>query len=84
MFFLDTVFHNMNIASNFNIEDKSEFDFSTDEKVDNFIDSLPKIQKNILLMRMENVPADNIKQKLNISDKEYSSAMKSIKSYEVD
>lgn len=67
------------IASNFNIEDKSEFDFSTDEKVDNFIDSLPKIQKNILLMRMENVPADNIKQKLNISDREYSSAMKSIK-----
>lgn len=67
------------IASNFNIEDKSEFDFSTDEKVDDFIDSLPKIQKNILLMRMENVPADNIKQKLNISDREYSSAMKSIK-----
>lgn len=67
------------IASNFNIEDKSEFDFSTDEKVDNFIDSLPRIQKNILLMRMENVPADNIKQKLNISDREYSSAMKSIK-----
>lgn len=67
------------IASNFNIEDKSEFDFSADEKVDNFIESLPKIQKNILLMRMENVPADNIKQKLNISDREYNSAMKSIK-----
>ena len=67
------------IASDFNVEDKSEFDFSADEKVDNFIDSLPKIQKNILLMRMENVPADNIKQKLNISDREYSSAMKSIK-----
>lgn len=67
------------IASDFNVEDKSEFDFSADEKVDNFIDSLPKIQKNILLMRIENVPADNIKQKLNISDREYSSAMKSIK-----
>lgn len=67
------------IASDFNVEDKSEFDFSADEKVDNFIDSLQKIQKNILLMRMENVPADNIKQKLNISDREYSSAMKSIK-----
>lgn len=67
------------IASNFNIEDKSEFDFSADEKVDNFIESLPKIQKNILLMRMENVPVDNIKQKLNISDREYNSAMKSIK-----
>lgn len=67
------------IASDFNVEDKSEFDFSSDEKVDNFIDSLPRIQKNILLMRMENVPADNIKQKLNISDREYSSAMKSIK-----
>ena len=67
------------IASNFNVEDKSQFDFNTNEKVEEFLGSLPKVQKNILLLRMENIPPDNIKQKLNISDREYSNAMKSIK-----
>lgn len=67
------------IASNFNVEDKSQFDFNTNEKVEEFLGSLPKIQKNILLLRMENIHPDNIKQKLNISDREYSNAMKSIK-----
>lgn len=67
------------IASDFNVEEKSQFDFNTNEKVEEFLGSLPKIQKRILLMRMENISADNIKQKLNISDREYSSAMKSIK-----
>ena len=67
------------VASDFNIEDSSEFDFGSDEKVEEFLESLPKIQKNILLLRMENIPLDDIKQKLNISDREYSNAMKSIK-----
>lgn len=67
------------VASDFNIEDSSEFDFGSDEKVEEFLGSLPKIQKNILLLRMEDIPLDNIKQKLNISDREYSNAMKSIK-----
>jgi len=67
------------VASDFNIEDSSEFDFGSDEKVEEFLGSLPKIQKKILLLRMEDIPLDNIKQKLNISDREYSNAMKSIK-----
>lgn len=67
------------VASDFNIEDSSEFDFGSDEKVEEFLESLPKIQKNILLLRMEDIPLDDIKQKLNISDREYSNAMKSIK-----
>lgn len=67
------------VASDFNIEDSSEFDFGSDEKVEEFLGSLPKIQKNILLLRMEDIPLNNIKQKLNISDREYSNAMKSIK-----
>lgn len=67
------------VASDFNIEDSSEFDFGSDEKVEEFLESLPKIQKNILLLRMENIPLDDIKQKLNISDREYSNTMKSIK-----
>lgn len=67
------------VASDFNIEDSSEFDFGSDEKVEEFLESLPKIQKNILLLRMEDIPLNDIKQKLNISDREYSNAMKSIK-----
>ena len=67
------------IASDFNVEDKSEFDFDTDEKVEEFIDSLPKVQKNILLLRMKNTPSEKIKEELDISDREYNNAMKSIK-----
>lgn len=67
------------IASNFNVEDKSGFDFTIDEKVEEFLDSLSKVQKNILLLRMKNVPADKIKQKLSISSGEYNNAMKSIR-----
>ena len=67
------------IASNFNIEDKSEFDFGIDEKVEEFLYSLPKIQKNILIMRMKNFSVDKIKQELNISNGEYNRAMRSIK-----
>ena len=67
------------IASNFSVEDKSEFDFNVDEKVEEFIESLPKVEKNILLLRMENTSVDKIKQKLNISNGEYNNAMKSIK-----
>lgn len=67
------------IASNFSVEDKSEFDFNVDEKVEEFIESLPKVEKNILLLRMKNTSVDKIKQKLNISNGEYNNAMKSIK-----
>lgn len=67
------------IASDFSVEDNSEFDFNVDDKVEEFINFLPKVQKNILLLRMENIPVDEIKQKLNITDREYNSAMKSIK-----
>ena len=67
------------IASDFNVEAESEFDFDDSDKVEEFLESLPKTQKNILLLRMENIPTDEIRQKLNITDREYNSAMKSIK-----
>lgn len=67
------------IASDFNVEAESEFDFDDSDKVEEFLESLPKTQKNILLLRMENISADEIRQKLNITDREYNSAMKSIK-----
>ena len=67
------------IASDFNVEAESEFDFDDSNKVEEFLESLPKTQKNILLLRMEDIPTDEIRQKLNITDREYNSAMKSIK-----
>lgn len=67
------------IASDFNVEDNSEFDFNNDEKVEEFLNSLPKTQKNILILRMKNTPSEKIKEVLNISDREYNNAMKSIK-----
>ena len=67
------------IASDFNVELESEFDFDDSDKVEEFLESLPKTQKNILLLLMEDIPPDNIKEKLNISDREYNNAMKSIK-----
>ena len=67
------------IASDFNVELESEFDFDDSDKVEEFLESLPKTQKNILLLLMEDIHPDNIKEKLNISDREYNNAMKSIK-----
>ena len=61
------------------MELESEFDFDDSDKVEEFLESLPKTQKNILLLLMEDIPPDNIKEKLNISDREYNNAMKSIK-----
>ena len=55
------------IASDFNVELESEFDFDDSDKVEEFLESLPKTQKNILLLLMEDIPPDNIKEKLNIN-----------------
>lgn len=70
------------IASDFNVEDKSEFDFSADEKVEEFLISLPTIPRKILELKMEGVDVEIIKQRLDITDSEYSRNMKIIKSNE--
>ncbi len=67
------------VSSNFNVEESSEFDFNVDEKVEEFLDSLSKLQRNILLLRMNNIQPEKIKQRLNITDREYLNEMKSIK-----
>ena len=53
--------------------------FSEDEKVNKFIGVLSDVQKKILLMRMDNLKKNEIMEALNISENEYSSAMKSIR-----
>lgn len=67
------------LDSGINIEDECKFIFDSDEKVEKFLNSLSKIQKNILLMRMEDFPSEKIKEELGISNGEYNSAMKAIK-----
>lgn len=67
------------LASDFNIEHESKLDFEIDEKVEDFLDMLPKVQKNILLLLIQHESKEDIKQQLNISDREYNNAMKSIK-----
>ena len=67
------------VASDFNIEDESDIDFESDDKVELFMNSLSNTQRKILELKMMNYSIDEIKQKLNISDVEYNAAMKSIK-----
>lgn len=66
------------IESSFDIESETEIDFNKDENVELFLNSLSKLQKNILLLKMDNIPLEEIKEKLHISDGEYLSEMKSI------
>lgn len=67
------------IESSFNIEREIKIDFDDkDDNVELFLNSLSKLQKNILLLKMDNVPLEEIKEKLHISDGEYLSEMRSI------
>ena len=67
------------VSSDFNIENESDIDFESDDKVELFMSSLSNTQRKILELKMMNYSIDEIKQKLNISDVEYNAAMKSIK-----
>ena len=70
------------IASDFSIENESEIDFEADESVEEFLSSLPTIARRILELKMDGINTALIKQKLNITDSEYSRYMKLIKSNE--
>ena len=67
------------VASDFNVENETDIDFESDEKVELFINSLSNIQRKILKLKMMDYSIDEVKQKLNISDLEYNASMKSIK-----
>lgn len=68
---------NKKIASNFNLED--EIGLNEDERVDSFLNKLNSIQRNILSSFMQGYRPNEVKQRLNISDKEYNEAIKSIR-----
>lgn len=67
------------IASDYNVEDASEFDFDADDNVELFMSLLSNNQRAMLEMKMQDIPTDEIKKKLNMSDKKYISEMNAIK-----
>lgn len=67
------------IASDYNVEDASEFDFTVDENVENFMSSLSNIQRKILEMKIKEIPTDKIRSELGISAARYAKEMESIK-----
>lgn len=78
----DDVDLNEKIASDFNIENESKINFSDDEKVTEFMASLSSIPRKILELKMDGYDANEIKEKLNISDVEYQKYMKQIRTNE--
>lgn len=70
------------VASDFNIENETDIDFESDDKVELFMSSLSNLQRKILELKMMNYSVDEIKQRLNITDAEYNAAMKSIRTNE--
>lgn len=67
------------IASDYDIEEESQFDFDVDDNIEKFMLSLSKIQRQILEMKMRDIPTDDIKTELGISNARYSKEMESIK-----
>lgn len=70
------------IASDFDVENESKINFSDDEKVTEFMDSLSSIPRKILELKMDGYDTNEIKEKLNISDVEYQKYMKQIRTNE--
>lgn len=69
------------IASEFSVEDNlsEEIGFSSDEKVEKFLSKLSTMQRNILKLFIQGYNSSEVKEKLNITDKEYSSSMSEIR-----
>lgn len=71
---------------------KSDFDIDSelakedkeyqDERVEKYLSSLSKVQRQIIEMQMEDVSISIIKQKLGLSDKEYERQFNQIKSFD--
>ena len=68
------------LQSDFNVE-KEISKYIHDERVERFLHSLPKIQRQIAEMIMEDVSVSDIKRKLKLSDKEYTDNFNAMKSF---
>lgn len=69
------------VASDFNIENNlsEEIGFSSDDRVELFLEKLGKTQREILKLLMEGYSSLEVKEKLKITDGEYSSAMAEVR-----
>lgn len=73
------------IASNINIEKEilgDDADIIMDEKIERYLESLTKIQRKIIEMKMMNVEVQDIKEELGLTDSQYSSHMQEVVQYE--
>ena len=66
------------VASDFRVEDEAGMGFDEDEKVTKFLTDLPKQHRRVIELKMEGKSVEEIKQLLNISDREYNNMMKSV------
>lgn len=67
------------VSDNIDIENEIIKNVCKDENIETFLNSLSNNQRNIIELKMEEYTLDEIKKKLNISDREYNNAMKSIR-----
>ena len=66
------------VSSRFVLENESQIGLEKDENVEIFLDSLSNRQRRIIELKMDDYTSDEIKKILNLTDREYNSAMKSI------
>lgn len=65
------------LYSDCNVE-KEVIGEENNEKVEKCLSGLPKVERQIIEMKMENIPVETIKQKLNLSDSQYNNHIKTI------
>lgn len=68
------------LQSDFYIDEEIQKKFK-DEKIENFLDNLSMIQRQIAEMIMEDVSVTDIKRKLELSDKEYTDNFNAMRSF---
>lgn len=66
------------LSSDCNVEQEVIREQKCDENVETFLSSLSNIQRKIIELKMDEIEKEEIKEKLNITNGEYNSAMKSI------
>lgn len=73
------------IASNINIEKEilgDDTDIIMDERIERYLESLSKIQRKIIELKMQNVEVQHIKEELGLTDSQYSLHMQEVVQYE--
>lgn len=75
---------NEKVASDFNIEDKlsQELCLSSDERVDKYLNSLSNKQRDIAELAVQGYKPFEIREKLNLTEKQYTDLLKDMKTFE--